>query len=191
MPNNPYNTYVTESNSANYGQAAASAATGFAGIYGDIRDIIESQRGIKTSVTQDQVGAYERPTYGLTDELQRLKGLRTDEVGEGMIGRGFLQGGLAGASAGTAIAPGVGTLIGGAAGALAGGIGSIFGKKKAQGVHDEKVRELTANIREGQEEFNLANELFYDMSAQRDIYNTLQRRRMDPYNIPSIKSMLS
>jgi len=199
QPYNPYNTSTEFQatpqgmpDAGGYAQAGLSAVSGAAGIYGDIKGVIDQERNMNIDVTQD-LGGQGRPQYGLTDELEQLKGMRTtkDDVGKGLIGRSTMSGATAGAAAGSFF-PGLGTLIGAGVGAIGGFFGGLFGKKKAKKEREKNIGEFEEKIAGARTDFNEANRAYGQQVSSGGAYRAIQQRKQNRlYNIPSYTDTLT
>ena len=175
-----------------YAQAGMTALTGSVEMGQGIRGRIDEYRDMDVSVQGQQFDEGYKPTYDLGADIQKLSSLRTEapDVGKGMIGANMLKGLSTGFSAGAATMNPWAMGIGAVAGTIGGLFAGIFGKQKTKDEYDKKVTALGENVKRRQDQFNLANESFYDAQDARSVFNIQQERKQNRmYNIPSFNSI--
>ena len=137
--------------------------------------IANEGKNIDTSVAGAQTSATGAPVYNLGGDVQRLGDLKPEGASFGQV----LSAAGSGASAGSALAPGIGTAIGAIGGALTSLIGGRIKKRRMQEAKDK----LAKNVARGQADYNEADQQFDQAQIRKQEFNKRRNLTNRLYNL--------
>ena len=137
--------------------------------------IANEGKNIDTSVAGAQTSATGAPVYNLGGDVQRLGDLNPKGASFGQV----LSAAGSGASAGSALAPGIGTAIGAIGGALTSLIGGRIKKRRMQEAKDK----LAKNVARGQADYNEADQQFDQAQIRKQEFNKRRNLTNRLYNL--------